>query len=144
MLQSKLEAYHHPDYHKLVLSFLSPDNKGGQIPVWCRSNNMDLNVTYRNVIKRYVYRELPAFETLPTCQIWQKKTAPLVCTASTMGFHASVCSFVHIPGVLGYLTSNKIGFLVTRDYQNRSSLVFTKIHRRDARQAYHGADNLNF
>jgi hypothetical protein len=45
----------------------------------------------------------PVCETRPTCQIWQKKMAPLSFTAFTIGFHASHCSFVKIPGVWGYL-----------------------------------------
>jgi len=40
--------------------------------------------------------------TLPTCQIWQKKMPPLRWTAWTMGFHASTCSGVQMPGVSGY------------------------------------------
>ena len=28
---------------------------------------------------------------------------PASCTALTMGFHASICSLVWMPGVLGYL-----------------------------------------
>uniref|UniRef100_A0A0A8YEI0 Opr1 n=1 Tax=Arundo donax TaxID=35708 RepID=A0A0A8YEI0_ARUDO len=40
-------------------------------------------------------------DALPTCQSWQKKTAPLACTASTTGLHASTCSSDHIPGVCG-------------------------------------------
>ena len=39
----------------------------------------------------------------PQCHSWQKKKAPLSCTALTMGFHASTCSEVCTPGVLGYL-----------------------------------------
>ena len=45
----------------------------------------------------------PLLETLPTCQIWQKMMPPLAWTASTIGFHASTCSLVHIPGVSWYL-----------------------------------------
>ena len=43
------------------------------------------------------------WETRPTCQSWQKKVAPLSLTALTIGFHASHCSLVKIPGVCGYL-----------------------------------------
>ena len=32
-----------------------------------------------------------------------KKVAPLACTASTMGFQASICSRLWIPGIAGYL-----------------------------------------
>ncbi len=44
-------------------------------------------------------------EARPTCQSWQKKTAPLAFTASTMGFQAATCSSVKMPGVLGSLDS---------------------------------------
>jgi hypothetical protein len=37
--------------------------------------------------------------TRPTCQSWQKNTAPFWWTASTMGFQASTCSVVQTPGV---------------------------------------------
>ena len=42
-------------------------------------------------------------ETLPACQIWQKNMPPFSWTASTIGFHASTCSFVQMPGTLLYL-----------------------------------------
>jgi hypothetical protein len=42
-------------------------------------------------------------ETLPTCQIWQKKIPPLRWTASTMCFHASTCSCVQMPGASGVM-----------------------------------------
>ena len=42
-------------------------------------------------------------EARPTCHSWQKKTAPFAFTAATMGFHASTCSSVKMPGVLGSL-----------------------------------------
>ena len=44
---------------------------------------------------------LPYLEALPACQSWQKKMPPFSWTASTTGFHASTCSFLHIPGVFG-------------------------------------------
>lgn len=50
---------------------------------------------------------LPVLETLPTCQIWQKKTPPFSWTASTIGFHASTCSWVQIPGVSLYLQTRE-------------------------------------
>jgi hypothetical protein len=45
-------------------------------------------------------------ETLPACQIWQKNMPPLAWTASTIGFHASTCSFLQIPGVFSYLATH--------------------------------------
>jgi len=38
----------------------------------------------------------------PVCQSWQKKRAPLACTASTTGFHASTWSSLQSPGTRGY------------------------------------------
>lgn len=49
----------------------------------------------------------PRFEIRPACQSWQKKIPPLAWTSATIGFHASTCSFVHIPGVCLYLIYNK-------------------------------------
>ena len=43
----------------------------------------------------------PVWETRPTCQSWQKKTPPPSFTAAVMGFHASMCSLVKMPGVWG-------------------------------------------
>jgi hypothetical protein len=42
-------------------------------------------------------------DTLPTCQIWQKNIPPFPRTPLTIGFHASTCFFVQIPGVSLYL-----------------------------------------
>ena len=42
----------------------------------------------------------------PTCQSWQKNTAPSAFTALTMGFHASTCSSEKMPGVFGSLRSS--------------------------------------
>jgi hypothetical protein len=43
----------------------------------------------------------PAILIVSVIGVWQKKSAPLWCTASTMGFHASTCSCVQMPGVSG-------------------------------------------
>lgn len=45
---------------------------------------------------------LPVGETRPVCHIWQKKTVPLACTASTTCLHAPTCSALQIPGTSGY------------------------------------------
>ena len=49
----------------------------------------------------------PVCDARPTCHSWQKNTAPFALTALTMGFHASTCSSVKMPGVLGSLQGNK-------------------------------------
>lgn len=46
-------------------------------------------------------------EHLPGCQSWQKKMPPFAWTASTIGFHASICSFDHIPGLFLNLVERK-------------------------------------
>lgn len=51
--------------------------------------------------------DIPDRVDRPECHICKKNIAPLSCTAFTIGFQASTCSCVKIPGVSGYLHPNK-------------------------------------
>ena len=50
----------------------------------------------------------PCLKSSPYAKSDKKKIPPLAWTTSTIGFHASTCSFVHMPGVCGYLKIWKI------------------------------------
>ena len=73
-------------------------------------------------------------ETLPACQIWQKNMPPFAWTASTIGFHASTCSFVQIQGILLYLamhTGNIVSFRDSYDNEMEHCVFWLQEAKKD-------------